>query len=281
MTGDPRAQNLSQAERRVIRWLPTSLSFADIAIQLGMPEPTVKAVVIALYRRLRVANRRQAVQLCVLLGLVEADQQSELTLVAQPQQEAMLSSVEDLDEAIFQMGAVRDGSGRIIDFEYQYCNRAALAVLGRRRDEVIGRRLLELFPSHVTDGLFDAYVEVTEAGEPLRYEFSFDERGVAGDFEVVVSRHGDGYVLAGHDISVRKRHERDLVLVRDQLETALTSRIVIEQAKGYAAAIAGTDPETAFHAIRRHARDNNKRLTDVAHSIVTGDLDLSAIGGLG
>ena len=115
---------------------------------------------------------------------------------------------------------------------------------------------------------------VAETGEPLRYEFSFDEGGVSGDFEVVVSRHGDGYVLAGHDISVRKREERDLVLVRDQLQSALTSRVLIEQAKGYAAAKAGTDPETAFLALRRHARDNNKRLTDVAQSVVDGDLEM-------
>jgi PAS domain S-box-containing protein len=281
MARDSRAHDVTETELRVIQWLPTSLSFAEIGAQLEIPEATVKSVATGLYRRLRVVNRREAVQLCVRLGLLDADQEPEMTLVAQPQQEAMLSSLEDLDEAVFQMGAVRDAEGRIIDFEYRYCNRAGLAVLGRRRHDVIGQRLLELFPSHVTDGLFDAYVKVTETGEPLRYEFSFDERGVVGEFEVVVSRHGDGYVLAGHDISVRKRRERDLVLVQDQLQSALTSRVVIEQAKGYAAALAGTDPETAFNAMRQHARDNNKRLTDVARSIVTGDLDVSAIGGGG
>src|SRR4051812_6876349 len=103
------------------------------------------------------------------------------------------------------MGAVRDAAGRIIDFEYKYCNPAALTLLDRPRDEVVGHRLLQLFPSHQTNGLFDAYVQVTETGEPLRYEFAFDERGVSGEFEVVVSRAGDGYVLAGHDISERKR----------------------------------------------------------------------------
>ena len=194
--------------------------------------------------------------------------------MTQDPQQNLQASVEDLDECFFQMRALRSASGRIVDFEYLYCNRAALAVLGRRREEVIGRHLLELFPSHLTDGLFDAYVRVTETGAPLRYEFSFDEGGVAGDFEVVVSRHGDGYVLAGHEIGARKRRERELVLVRDQLQQALTSRVVIEQAKGFAAARAGTDPETAFAALRRHARDNNRRLADVARSVVAGDLDL-------
>lgn len=119
------------------------------------------------------------------------------------------SALEALDEAFFRMSAKRDATGHVVDFTYEYCNRAALELLGRRREEVLGRRLLELFPSHLTNGLFDAYARVTETGEPLRYEFTFDEGGVAGEFEVVVSRVGDGYVLAGHDISERKRLERE------------------------------------------------------------------------
>src|SRR4051794_11403683 len=170
------------------------------------------------------------------------------------------------------MGALRDGADRIVDFEYQYCNQAALTLLGRRSDEMLGRRLLELFPSHQTNGLFDAYVQVTETGEPLRYEFAFDERGVSGEFEVVVSRAGDGYVLAGHDISERKRLERELKTVKAQLQSALTSRVVIEQTKGYVAATAGTDLQPAFNSIRRYARDRNLKLHDVCQAVLSGEI---------
>jgi len=270
VTHDLPAITLSDDELRLVPWLPTPVSFADIGERLGTPASVVKSLAIAIYGKLGVVCRQDAVDTCIRLGLLP------------PNQELPHSSVEDLDEAFFQMGAVRDEGGQIVDFVYEYCNPAALSLLRRAREEVIGRRLLELFPSHVTDGLFEAYVAVTETGEPLRYEFFFDEGGVSGDFEVVVSRHGDGYVLAGHDISVRKRQERDLLLVREQLQQALTSRVVIEQAKGYAAALSGTDPETAFLALRRHARDNNKRLTEVAQSVVTGDLEIAnTVGGAG
>src|SRR5947209_8670113 len=121
-------------------------------------------------------------------------------------EDQLRSSLEAIDQPFFRMGAVRDATGRVIlDFEYLFCNRAALSLLGRDGEDVIGRRLLELFPSHRTNGLFDAYAEVVTTGEPLRYDFDFDEGGVAGEFEVVVSRAGDGYVLAGHDVSERKR----------------------------------------------------------------------------
>jgi len=182
----------------------------------------------------------------------------------------LLASLEAMDEAFFRMGAVRDSAGRIVDFEYEYCNQAALTVLGRRSDEVLGRWLLELFPSHRANGLFDAYVQVTETGVPLRYEFAFDERGVSGEFEVVVSRTNDGYVLVGHDISDRKRLEREVATLTEQLQTALTTRVVIEQAKGYVARASGTSPEDAFIAIRRYARNRNLKLHGVCEDVVAG-----------
>jgi hypothetical protein len=64
----------------------------------------------------------------------------------------------------------------------------------------------------------------------VRLEFTFEEGGVVGEFEVVVSRMGDGYVLAGHDISDRKGLERELMALKNQLQAALSSRIAIEQA---------------------------------------------------
>jgi PAS domain S-box-containing protein len=191
-------------------------------------------------------------------------------------EEDFRSSLDALDEAFFVMRSVRDASGRIVDFEYEFCNRAALGLLGLRRDEVLGRRLLDLFPSHRTNGLFDAFTKVTETGEPVRLEFSFEENGVAGEFEVVASRVGDGYVLAGHDIADRKRIDRELLAVKDQLQAALTSRVPIEQAKGFVAAQLGVSPETAFLGIRRYARGHDMLIGDVARAIVTGEIVLGS-----
>jgi len=184
------------------------------------------------------------------------------------------SSLDALDEAFFLMSAVRDAAGGIVDFEYRFCNRVALELLGLLPEEVLGRRLLDLFPSHRTNGLFDAFMGVTETGEPVRLEFPFEEGGVVGEFEIVVSRVGDGYVLAGHDISQRKRLERELVTLKDQLQAALTSRVAIEQAKGFVAAQLRMDPETAYIGIRRYARGHDMRIGDVARALVAGEIVL-------
>ncbi|MDG3013803.1 GAF and ANTAR domain-containing protein [Speluncibacter jeojiensis] len=62
-------------------------------------------------------------------------------------------------------------------------------------------------------------------------------------------------------------------ILTEQLQTALNSRITIEQAKGVLASAGNLDMERAFEALRGHARRHSSRLSDIAHRIVTGDLD--------
>ena len=66
-------------------------------------------------------------------------------------------------------------------------------------------------------------------------------------------------------------------VLSEQLQGALNSRIVIEQAKGAVAQAHQITVDEAFTRIRSYARGNNKRLTDVAHTIVA---DRSTVPGL-
>jgi len=60
----------------------------------------------------------------------------------------------------------------------------------------------------------------------------------------------------------------------DQLQRALDSRIVIEQAKGVLSERRGITVSDAFERLRKHARSNGKKLHDVAGAVVNGELDL-------
>jgi transcriptional regulator with GAF, ATPase, and Fis domain len=73
-------------------------------------------------------------------------------------------------------------------------------------------------------------------------------------------------------------HQRALArqeVVTEQLQTALNSRILIEQAKGFLSHSLDMPVDEAFDVLRSYARANNRRLTDVADDVVGGRLTLS------
>jgi transcriptional regulator with GAF, ATPase, and Fis domain len=67
----------------------------------------------------------------------------------------------------------------------------------------------------------------------------------------------------------------------EQLQNALNSRIVIEQAKGVIAGHHSITMEAAFAALRRHSQNHNLKLTDVARSVVNGTLPVNALSSIG
>jgi GAF domain-containing protein len=69
-------------------------------------------------------------------------------------------------------------------------------------------------------------------------------------------------------------------LVNEQLQQALNSRIVIEQAKGIVGERAGVDMEQAFTRLRSYARNRNLRLVDVSRDVISGTLEVAALEGL-
>lgn len=66
-------------------------------------------------------------------------------------------------------------------------------------------------------------------------------------------------------------HERNITraeTLTEQLQGALNSRIIIEQAKGAIAQLEGTSPSDAFRLLRSQARTSRRRLTDVATEVL-------------
>ena len=59
-------------------------------------------------------------------------------------------------------------------------------------------------------------------------------------------------------------------LVATQLQTALNSRIAIEQAKGVLAERRRISVDEAFAVLRRHARENNLRISELARDVANG-----------
>jgi GAF domain-containing protein len=67
---------------------------------------------------------------------------------------------------------------------------------------------------------------------------------------------------------LQERNVRRRETVAEQLQAALNSRVIIEQAKGKLAERRGIDMDRAFTMLRDYARNTNQHLTDVARDFV-------------
>jgi GAF domain-containing protein len=76
---------------------------------------------------------------------------------------------------------------------------------------------------------------------------------------------------------LQHRAAHDAQALNEQLNEALTSRVVIEQAKGVVAERRRIDMVTAFETLRNHARNHNLRLADVAQGVVDRSIPASTL----
>lgn len=75
---------------------------------------------------------------------------------------------------------------------------------------------------------------------------------------------------------LQERAIRETNIVTEQLQRALDSRILIEQAKGVLSEVGSLDMDDAFAALRSYARDHNLSLRSVAEQVVDRSLDILA-----
>jgi AmiR/NasT family two-component response regulator len=69
---------------------------------------------------------------------------------------------------------------------------------------------------------------------------------------------------------LQARAIRDRDTLAEQLQIALNSRVVIEQAKGVIAERRHLDMEQSFTLLRATARRTNRRLSDLSRDVVEG-----------
>jgi GAF domain-containing protein len=76
---------------------------------------------------------------------------------------------------------------------------------------------------------------------------------------------------------IQERTVRLGEVLAEQLQGALNSRILLEQAKGILAERTGVDVDSAFGLMRAHARRTNQQLGVVAAAVIDGSIDAAAL----
>lgn len=108
---------------------------------------------------------------------------------------------------------VRDKEGIIVDFEWIYENEAIAKINNTDRDQIIGMRLLDVFPSHHDSEVFEAYVDVANTGNTTVLEDVYVGEIVSMQTWlrlVIVSIGNDEIAILSEDITDRKMAEDSL-----------------------------------------------------------------------
>src|SRR6266699_1835101 len=100
-------------------------------------------------------------------------------------------------------------------------------------------------------------------------------RAVPGAFDPADIRIGQALADVATISLLHERSMRHSDTLTEQLQTALNSRVIIEQAKGKLAERLGVGMDQAFSVLRDRARGSNRRLSDLARAFIDGTESLT------
>jgi PAS domain S-box-containing protein len=186
----------------------------------AVPVPGTGALVMA-WTEPQSFGRAQRAFLVTLGNLIAAAAQR-VEEVTQSELQRFVGAFDAMLDGVGIYRAIRDASGDIVDLEIEYLNPSSVN-LPRERSEIVGRRVLELWPD---TPLFDAWSRVLETGEPFVMEDA-DTGRLGGD---------PNHAITVSIRATRLDPDRMVVVVRDVSERAALLREIQDANQGFAVA---------------------------------------------
>ncbi|MBW4676221.1 MAG: PAS domain-containing protein [Desmonostoc geniculatum HA4340-LM1] len=133
----------------------------------------------------------------------------------QRSEERFRTSVENMLDCFGIYSAIRNETGKILDFCVDYVNAAACEFSRISNDKQLGKGLCEILPNFRASDLFYECCQVVETGNPLVkdsliYTSSFDRNQVLIKIiDIRITKMGDGFVASWRDVTEKNQaHER-------------------------------------------------------------------------
>jgi diguanylate cyclase (GGDEF)-like protein/PAS domain S-box-containing protein len=206
-----RAQDFGDGMARTVAW--QRLPQAGLVVMAGIAEQDT----LLAYQYF--ANRRIAIAALASLLLALAAAAGMRTALRRAGRERRLAevhktysiAVDAANEGFYTVQAIYDADGRLGDFLIEYCNERGAELVGRAKQELVGKRFLELYSGHHAQQLLAVFSAAMESG------YHEDEIMASADGPLGARwlsrrlvRSGAGLAMTVRDISDRRAQEQAL-----------------------------------------------------------------------
>jgi len=122
------------------------------------------------------------------------------------------------DNIISHFNPIRDSRGTIKDFEIVYTNDEIKNVTGHVAEEIMGKKVSDVYPILFENGVFEIFIECIETGKKIEYEKRFVFNGRSMWFFNTVIKLGEGLTLTSHNITKETLAKLELKKLNKRLE---------------------------------------------------------------
>jgi len=132
-------------------------------------------------------------------------------------QKSLIKVLDGSTSGIIFLKALRNKE-EITDFEYRLVNQNINYLLGYSPEEIVGKRLLEVFPGSKKSGVFNDFVNVVEDGVELDTEIFYDHENLNSWYHITGRKLDDGCVITFSNITERKKYEKEILSKNQELK---------------------------------------------------------------
>lgn len=126
------------------------------------------------------------------------------------------AAIETLPDPFSMYEVIRNPRNQIVDAQIMAVNAAMCQITGYRREELLGQRMLDLWPEFANDGTFASLRHLVESGAPVRRTTTLlDRHGVQQHIELHAGKLANGFVSIWRDITAQQQLDQK---IRQQAE---------------------------------------------------------------